>query len=144
MSEQKYESNIHCAAADADVIFRALSNFRNLEKVKHLIPQDKVQEIDIEDERVRFKVDGLGQKIGITIVDKTPGEVIKFGAENIPMDANFWIQLKQLEPQKTAIKLTIKADLPMVFKMMLDKKLKEGIEQAAVMLAQMPFNQWNA
>lgn len=142
MSEQKYESQVHVAHADAEVMYRALSDFRNIERVRHLIPEDKVQDMDYEEDYVRMKVDGLGQKICIRIVDKEPCSTIKFGLDNVPVSGNFWIQLKQLEPQKTALKLTIKVELPMMFKMMLDKKLKEGIEQAAVMLSQMPFQQW--
>ena len=107
-----------------------------------MIPQDTVQEMEIEAESVRMKVDGLGQKITIRIVDKTENEVIKYGAEGIPMEMNFWIQMKEVAPMDTRIKLTLKADIPMMFKMMLDKKIQQGIDQAAAMIAQFPFGQW--
>ncbi len=142
MAETKYESKVTTAAANADKIFTVLSNLRNIEKVKDLIPQDKVQEMDFDEDFVRFKVDGLGQKIKIAIVEREPNKTIKFELQNIPMQMNFWIQLKQVTECDTKIKLTIKADLPMMFKMMLDKKLQEGLDQAAVMLAQMPFEAW--
>lgn len=90
-----------------------------------------------------MKVDGLGQKITILIVDKTENEVIKYGAEGIPMEMNFWIQMKEVAPMDTRIKLTLKADIPMMFKMMLDKKIQQGIDQAAAMIAQFPFGQWS-
>ena len=70
-------------------------------------------------------------------------DTVKFGAEGIPMDANFWIQLKELAPNDTRIKLTVKADIPMMFKMMIGKKLQDGLDQAADMLAQFPYGQWN-
>ena len=143
MSEVKYESKIQSAAASAEQIYRVLSNLNNLNRVKDLIPQDKVQELEISEDCVRMKVDGLGQKIAIRIVDKIENDTIKFGAENIPMDMNFWVQLKEVSPDDTRIKLTLKADLPMMFKMMLDKKLQNGIDQAAEMLAKFPYTQWN-
>ncbi len=143
MSEVKYESKIQSAAASAEQIYRVLSNLNNLNRVKDLIPQDKVQELEISEDCVRMKVDGLGQKIAIRIVDKIENDTIKFGAENIPMEMNFWIQLKEVTPTDTRIKLTLKADLPMMFKMMLDKKLQNGIDQAAEMLAKFPYTQWN-
>ena len=111
--------------------------------MKNLIPKDKVQELEIGEESVRMKVDGLGQKITILIVDKTENEVIKYGAEGIPMQMNFWIQMKEVAPMDTRIKLTLKADIPMMFKMMLDKKIQQGIDQAAAMIAQFPFGQWS-
>lgn len=144
MSEVKYESKIHSAAASAEQIYKVLSNLNSLNRVKDLIPKDKVQELEISEDCVRMKVDGLGQKIAISIVDKIENDTIKFGAENIPMEMNFWIQLKEVTPNDTRIKLTLKADLPMMFKMMLDKKLQNGIDQAAEMLAKFPYTQWNS
>ena len=143
MSECKYESAVTKVAASAAQIYSVFSNLRNLERVKDMIPQDKVQEMEIEAESVRMKVDGLGQKITILIVDKTENEVIKYGAEGIPMEMNFWIQMKEVAPMDTRIKLTLKADIPMMFKMMLDKKIQQGIDQAAAMIAQLPFAAWS-
>ena len=142
MSESKYESKITSAPCPAEEIYRVLSNMENLERVRDLIPQDKIQEMDITPDRVRMKVDGLGQKITIAIVDRIENDTIKFGAEGIPMQANFWIQLKELAPNDTRIKLTVKADIPMMFKFMIEKKLQQGLDQAAEMLAQFPYAQW--
>ena len=141
MSESKYESKITSSPCSAQQIYRVLSNMENIERVREYIPQDKIQEMEIEPDRIRLKVDGLAQKITIAIVDRIENDTIKFGAEGIPMQANFWIQLKEVNPTDTRIKLTIKADIPMMFKMMLNKKLQEGLDQAAEMLAQFPYAQ---
>jgi carbon monoxide dehydrogenase subunit G len=142
MSESKYESKITSAPCSAQQIYRVLSNLQNLERVKDLIPKDKVQEMDIEPDRVRFKVDGLAQKITIAIVDRIENDTVKFGAEGIPMDANFWIQMKEVSPTDTRLKLTVKADIPFMFKFMVEKKLQTGLDQAAEMLAQFPYAMW--
>ena len=142
MSESKYESKITSAPCSAAQIYSVLSNMQNIERVRDMIPQDKVQELEIEPDRIRMKVDGLGQKITIAIVDKIENDTIKFGAEGVPLDANFWIQLKELSPSDTRIKLTVKADIPFMFKMMVDKKLQQGLDQAADMLAQFPYAAW--
>lgn len=142
MSESKYESKITSAPCSAQQIYRVLSNLQNLERVKDLIPKDKVQEMDIETDRVRFKMDGLAQKITIAIVDRIENDTIKFGAEGIPMDANFWIQMKEVSPTDTRLKLTVKADIPFMFKFMVEKKLQTGLDQAAEMLAQFPYAMW--
>ena len=139
MSESKYESKITSSSCSAAQIYKVISDMQNLEKVKDLIPQDKIQEMEIEPDRVRMKVDGLGQKITIAIVDRIENDTVKFGLEGIPVDGNFWIQLKEVSPTDTRIKLTVKADIPFMFKFMVDKKLQQGLDQAAEMLAQMPF-----
>lgn len=142
MSQTKYESKITSAPCSAAQIYRVLSNLESLERVREFIPKDKIQEMEIEPDRVRLKVDGLAQKITIAIVDRIENDTIKFGAEGVPMDANFWIQLKEVNPTDTRIKLTVKADIPFMFKMMVDKKLQTGLDQAADMLAQFPYAMW--
>ena len=70
MSETKYESKITSAPCSAQQIYRVMSNLQNLERVRDMIPKDKIQEMEIEPDRVRLKVDGLAQKITIAIVDR--------------------------------------------------------------------------
>ena len=143
MSESKYVSKITSAPCSAEQMYRVLSDFRNLERVRDAIPKDKIQEMEIEPDNVRLKVDGLAQKITISIVDRIENDTLKFGAEGIPMDANFWIQLIEVAPNDTRIRLTVKADIPMMFKFMFEKKLQTGLDQAADMLAQFPYAQWS-
>lgn len=137
-----YESHIAKVAADASAIYAVVSDLRNLERVRDLIPQDKVQEFETDVDFIRLKVDGLGQKIIIRIVDRIENDTVKFGIENLPMEGNFWIQVKQVAPHDSRIKLTLKAELPMMIAMMAGNKIQEGINQAADMMAQMPFEQW--
>ncbi|MBO4666296.1 MAG: SRPBCC family protein [Paludibacteraceae bacterium] len=143
MSEQKYESKIQSIPAPVDKIYPVLSNLSNLERVKDKLPADKVSEVEISEDAVKMKVDGLGQKVVIRVVDKIENDTIKFGFDNIPMDVNFWIQLKQVNPTDTRVKLTVKADIPMFFRMMIEKKLQQGLDDAAIMLTQFPYNQWS-
>ena len=143
MSASKYESKITSAPCSAQQVYRVLSNLQNLERVRDLIPKDKIQEMEIEPDRVRLKVDGLAQKITIAIVDRIENDTVKFGAEGIQMDANFWIQMKEVSPVDTRLKLTVKAEIPFMFKMMVDKKLQQGLDQAAEMLAQFPYASWS-
>lgn len=142
MSQSKYESKITSAPCPAAQIYRVLSDMQSLERVKDLIPKDKIQEMEIEQDRVRIKVDGLAQKFTIAIVDRIENDTVKFGMEGIPMDANLWIQMKEVSPTDTRLKLTVKADIPFMFKMMVEKKLQTGLDQAADMLAQFPYNLW--
>ncbi len=137
-----YESHIAKVAADASAIYAVVSDLRNLERVRDLIPQDKVQEFETDVDFIRLKVDGLGQKIIIRIVDRIENDTVKFGIENLPIEGNFWIQVKQVAPHDSRIKLTLKAELPMMIAMMAGNKIQEGINQAADMMAQMPFEQW--
>lgn len=142
MAATEYTSKITTAYTPTKDIYAVLGNLKNLERVRDLIPQDKVQELEISEDAVRIKVDGLGQKFTIRIVDRIENDTLKFGAENMPMEMNFWIQLKQVAPAETKIRLTLKADIPFMFKMMLDKKIQQGLDDGAQMLTQFPYSQW--
>jgi hypothetical protein len=140
MAEIKYESKIGQITANDQKIFAVLSNLENINLFRNLIPEDKVKELEITPDRIRMKVDGLGQKIAIAIVEKEEFKTIKFGAESLPIPLNVWIQLKHMEEQDTRIRITIKTDLPAMFKMMFDKKLQQGLDQAVDLLCQIPYN----
>lgn len=140
MAEIKYESKIGQIPANDYKVFAVLSNLENINHFRDLIPQDKIKELEISKDRIRMKVDGLGQKIAIAIVDKEEFKTIKFGAEDLPIPFNVWIQLKQVAELDTRIRITVKTDMPAMFKMMFDKKMQVGLDQAIDMLCQLPYN----
>ena len=142
MAATKYESKIGQILHNDQVVYAVLSNLENLQRFSEMIPKDKVKEMEITSDYIRIKVDGVAQKFTIRIVEKEEYKTIKFGVDNLPMDINMWIQLKQMAEQDTRIKLTIKADIPMMFRMMFEKKLQQGLDQAVEMLCQVPYNQW--
>lgn len=139
MAEIKYESKIGQINANASNVFAVLSNLENLQQFVNLIPQDKIKEIEITRDTVRFKVDGLGPKVSIGIVEKEPDKMIKFGADNLPIALNAWIQLKQMDEMDTRMRITIKTDMPVMFRMMLDKKLQIGLDQAVDILCNIKY-----
>ena len=140
MAEIKYESKIGQIIANDQQVFAVLSNLENINYFRDAIPQDKIKELEVTTERICLKVDGLGQKIAIAIVEKEEYKTIKFGAENLPIPFNVWIQLKQVAELDTRIRITIKTDMPAMFKMMFDKKMQQGLDQAIDMLCQIPYN----
>ena len=139
MADIKYESKIGQINANAANVYAVLTNLENLQKFADQIPQDKVKDIEVSRDSIRFKVEGLGPKISIGIVDHEENKMIKYGAENIPIPVNAWIQLKQIEENDTRIRITVKMDMPAMFRMMLDKKMQTGLDQAVDMLCQIQY-----
>jgi len=142
MSEQKYESKIESIPAPVAHVYPVLSDLSSLERVRDLIPQDKVKELEISSDAVKMKIDGLGQKITLRVMDRIENDTIKFGLDNMPLEMNCWIQLKEVAPNDTRVKLTIRADIPLMFRMMFEKKIQKGLDDAAKMLTQFPYSQW--
>jgi len=106
-----------------------------LEKFQENVAQtNKVKDITFDTDSCTLVVDGFG-KIGFRSTDREPFKTIKLLSENSPVPLTVWVQLKSISADETGMKLTLKADLPAMIKMMVDKKLKEGINMVAEMLS---------
>lgn len=130
-----YESNIKTISSSEEVVFGILSNLNNLEEfTKNEQLSDKLKDVTFDADSCSFIVDGFG-KVGFKIIEKVPFKTIKFATEHVPVEVNAWIQLKQVDEMDTRMKLTIKAELPAMIKMMVNKKIEEGINSIADLLA---------
>jgi carbon monoxide dehydrogenase subunit G len=138
-----YESKITRAEAEVSDVYGVLSNLKNLDRVKNLIPEDKVSDIETTDDTIRFKVNGMGQKVCVRIVEREENKTIKFAVDNLPLTANSYIQTKQVAENDTRLKLTLRAEIPTMIRMMFASKIQQGLDTAADMMAQFPYKQWN-
>ena len=129
-----YESDIKTISSNEEVVFQKLSDLNNIKELQNKSPEtDKIKDLTYDTDSCSFSVEGIG-KIGFRIVEREPFKTIKLNSENAPVQLNVWVQLKKVDVDNTAMKLTLKADLPMMIKMMVDKKLKEGINTIADLL----------
>lgn len=130
-----YESDIRTISSNEEVVFGLLSDLNNLQLLKDdERVQEKLKDLTFDTDNCSFTVDMLGN-IGFRIIEREPSSTIKMEVFNVPMQLNFWIQLKQVAENDTKMKLTLKADFPAMIKMMVDGKLKEGINTIAGYLA---------
>lgn len=130
-----YESNIKTISSNGEVVFGILSDLTNLkEMLEHTPLTDKIKDLQFQPDSCSFIVEGFG-KMGFKIIEREPFKTIKLQSENAPVELNVWIQLVQRAENDTQMKLTLKSDLPVMIKMMIDKKLKEGINVIADVLA---------
>ena len=131
-----YESEIKTIIRSQEQIFNTLSNFENIKKFQESSEENREKigtyfnNFESDADSVHFDVTGMG-KVGFRIVQREHFKTIKLEAENSPIQANGWIQLVKIDDNQTKMKLTIKADLPMMIKMMVDKKIKSGINTIA-------------
>jgi len=130
-----YESDIKAISSNEEMVFGILSDLKNLEKLQdNPSLKDKAKDLQFDTDSCSFVVEGFG-KMGFRIVEREPFKTIKLVSEKTPVEVNVWIQLKQTADNETAMRLTLKAELPMMIKMMVDKKLKKGINAIADVLA---------
>jgi hypothetical protein len=118
-------------------IYAMLSDLTQLEKYAAALPaehKDKIKDLSFTPDSVSFTIDPIGQVI-LRIVDYETPKMLKFGADNFPIQFNFWIQLVGVADYDTRMKLTLKADIPFMLKPMIGNKLDDGIERMADMIA---------
>lgn len=124
----EFESKIVAIHRKSEDVFRVLSDFRLFTP---FIPTDKLEGWKAEEDSCSFIVNGIGQT-GLKIVEKEPFKLVKItGDGKLPFEFFLWIQLNEVEPNDTRMKLTLKAELNMMLKMMLEKKIEEGINTLA-------------
>jgi len=127
----KIESKIGVVKHSSEKIFNYISNFDNF---KALLPEDKVKDFESHGDSCRFKVEGIGQA-GLKIIEKVPHNLIKISSdEQTSFDFLLWIQIKEVEPADSRIKISSEVHLnPMMAGMVkgpLKKFLDTLVEQA--------------
>jgi carbon monoxide dehydrogenase subunit G len=148
MSTTKYVSDIKVISNNQEVIFNYLSNFENLSKyvnegllskMTEQIPQIKISNFESDADSCRFQIAGMGLA-EIRIIDREPHKTIKISSSGgMPVGIVFWIQLLPVSAYETKLRLTLDADMSMMIKMMVSKKLEEGINRLADTLAALPY-----
>ena len=148
MSTTKYVSEVKVINNNQEVVFNYLSNFENLSKyvnegllskMTEQIPQIKISNFESDTDSCRFQIAGMGLA-EIRIIDREPHKTIKISSSgSMPVSIVFWIQLLPVSAYETKLRLTLDADMSMMIKMMVSKKLEEGINRLADMLAALPY-----
>lgn len=129
---QTVESKVVSIKRLDEDVFKVLSSFKNFSP---FIQTTKVKNWQADDDWCKFDVEPIGT-IGLRIIEREPYRTIKItGDGGIPFGFNIWIQLKMIEPYDTHMKITLKAELNMMMKMMVGSKLQDGVDALADQVA---------
>lgn len=133
----EFTSDIQQIPYSAERVFSKLSDLNNLESVRPLL-EGKVKDFSFDKDSCQFRVDPIGT-VGLSIEEREPFKTIKLKSVKSPVEFLGWIQLQEVAPDDTRLKLTFRADIPIFLKSMISKKLEEGINTVAAMLAALPY-----
>lgn len=159
----KYESKIKLIAAPVETVYATLSNLENFrpildnaannpmvaEKMKEAGQDpsqlEKLKDVELSADRIAIPAPMIGS-LALNIIEREESKCIKFATDQAPVDANLWIQVLPTNEisspyggQGCKLRLTLKADLNMMMKMMIGSKLEGGIDKFADMLAMLPY-----
>ena len=148
MGVNKYVSDVKIIRNNQEIIYNYLSNFENLskyinegllEKMTEQIPQIKISNFESDADSCRFQISGMGLA-EIRIIEREPAKTIKITSSgSLPVSIVLWIQLLPVDAYETKLRLVLNAEMSMMIKMMVNKKLEEGINHLADMLATLPY-----
>jgi len=131
---EKYESSQKQIIKGQEAAYERLCDLRNIEKFlpknDMLKDQMKIEDVEFGQDYISFKAQMAGQ-LTMRIIDRESPKMIKFGLEGSPVPVNLWIQLVGVSENDTRMKLTVKADIPLMLKPMIGNKLGEGVERLA-------------
>lgn len=133
-----FESTIRQIMAPQQRVYDMLSNLENIEKVRDRLPADKIESLSFDRDSVSISVPPVGA-VTMKVVDREEPKTIKFEAANSPVPFNLWIQLVPVTDDSCKMKLTIKAELNIFIKGMVQKPLQEGLERMADVLQNIPY-----
>ena len=121
----KIESKIGVIRQPEEKIYSYISNFDNF---KSLIPEDRVKNFESTGDSCRFTVEGIGQA-GLKIIEKDPPRLIKISSdEQTSFDFLLWIQIKEVAPSDSRIKITTEVNLNPMMATMVKKPLKNFVD----------------
>ncbi len=134
-----YESDIKTISANNEMVFTKLTDLRNLESFIGKIPADaKITDVKCEEDCIHLNINPVG-KIGLCIIEREAFKTIKFTADNSPIEFNLWIQLVPDSDTTTKLKITLKAEIPAMIKVMLGNKLQNVVDKMAEGLSKIDY-----
>ena len=153
----KYESSVQQVNAPVERVYAVLSNLEKLrpmlevaqnnEMLKEKIREagldpamlEKLKDVTLTADRISFPAPMVGE-VALTIIEREQDRCVKFETEKSPIEANLWIQVLPVTDLTSKMRITLKADLNPMIKMMVGSKLEKGIDDFAKMLSQIPYN----
>ncbi|MBP6230220.1 MAG: hypothetical protein KA397_01025 [Paludibacteraceae bacterium] len=132
-----FDSEIKTIHAPSEAVFAKLTNIQNLDQLAGSTPHEKLKISRVTADTCFFEVDIIGE-IGIKLVDKKPNSLLFFQSEQSPMAFNLSINLTDKQ-EDTDIHIQLKADLPMMIKMMASEPINKFINILADTLTTLSY-----
>ncbi|WP_417013985.1 polyketide cyclase [Alistipes sp.] len=128
---QEYISQQQRILRPARMIYDLVSRFDNLTPAL----ADRVEEWRADEDTCSFKAKGFTVKL--RIAEREAPKTVKIVGDDggVPMDFSFWLQLKEVAPDDTRMRLVLHVDLNMMMRMMIGSKIQGAIDQVAEAVA---------
>ncbi len=134
----KFESSIKTIAYPQESVYRMLSDFTNIERVRDRIPKDKLEQLSFDKESLSVSISPIGE-VSMRIVEREEPKMIKLQSVKSPVKFTFWIQVLPVTDTTSKLRLTIDAEIPFFAKGMVTEPIKNGLDKVADALCLIPY-----
>lgn len=132
----KIESRTGKLSYDDKKVFSFISDFTNF---NNIIPVDRIEGWQATPDNCTFSIGGIG-KAGMKIIQREPFNLIKIVSDDTtPIHFTMWIQLKNISPDTTKVKITIDPDVNMAIMMVVKNPLKSFIDDIVDQMEKFSF-----
>ncbi len=151
MGTEKYTSEIKIISSPQETVYNRLSDLNNLEQLFDPTQMEEIKrqypdapDIKLDNFRATadecsFSISPVGT-VGVHIVEREPSKMIKLaGSKSVPFQFSCWIQLMPVDEANCKVKITLHAELNPMIKMLINKHLKQGVDQIADALTKIPY-----
>lgn len=133
-----FESKVKQIPYPQEAVYRNISDLNNLGRIRDRLPGDKIQEFCFDANSVSINVPPVGT-VSMHIVEREEPKCVKFETEQSPMPFNLWIQVLPVDANTSKMKVTVKADIPIMLKGIVSGPLQDGVDKVADALAMIPY-----
>ena len=133
-----FESKVKQIPYPQEAVYRNISDLNNLGRIRDRLPGDKIQEFCFDADSVSINVPPVGT-VSMHIVEREEPKCVKFETEQSPMPFNLWIQVLPVDANTSKMKVTVKADIPIMLKAIVSGPLQDGVDKVADALAMIPY-----
>ncbi len=128
---EKYESKQVQILRPASDIYATLSELSNFTP----FVADKVEGWEATADTCSFRAKGFTVKL--RIVEREENKLVKItGDDPTPLEFFFWVQLHEVSPADTRMRLVLHVELNMMMRMMIGGKIQEALDGIAAQVAQ--------
>lgn len=134
----QFESRIVSIPYSQQRVYQTLSDLSNLEKVRSMLPEDKVKDLKVDSDAVSLNVSPVGD-VAFHIVEREEPKCVKFQASSTPIPLTLWVQMLPVDEDACKVKLTLRTELNPFIKGMVQKPIQEGIDRLADLLGDISY-----
>lgn len=120
-------------------IFRVLSDLRNLELVKEMIPEDKIKDFNFDRDRVSFNVESIG-KVTFLVTIREPNRLVRFKSDRLPFEIFLEINLRSKNDNETEMTMLVQSELNPFMRSVVEKPMREAVDRISDALVKLPYD----